>query len=389
MKGKIIFIIVAAFCILIGLYPFVYYLIFEQEFALLPNKPDFIRSSIGWKVGFYLHIIFGGLALLTGWMQFIPTIRVTKPKLHRLIGFIYVVSVFISSISGVGIGVFATGGIIAALGFNCLGFIWFYTTYKAYATIIAGDVAKHRMWMIYSFSACFTGVTLRIWMPLLALLFDDFVTGYRIVAWLSWLPNILVASLIIKRNNMKEYQKSTGLNETGLRKNKNIQTMKTLVTATLIFLSCFSVKAQNLPEFNDKPAYVDVKTKELKELEKSQYNTMAKAKGLNKAEGGFFLNGIASPVRIAKQEEIKFVVKVTPGTDPTSIFDLVQFEIRKDQRVFITTKAKATSTSTSFEKISYEVKKIKDGYYDLLVKNLGAGEYFFGSSDFMFAFGVE
>lgn len=170
---------------------------------------------------------------------------------------------------------------------------------------------------------------------------------------------------------------------------KYINIMRAIVTTALTFLSFFSLKAQNLPEFNDKPAYVDFKTKELKELEKSQYNTMAKAKGLYKAEAGFFLNGISSSVRITKQDEIKFIVKVTPGTDPTSVFDLVQFEIRKDQRVFITTKAKATSTSTSFEKISYEVKKIKEGYYYLIVKNLGAGEYFFGSSDFMFAFGIE
>jgi hypothetical protein len=165
--------------------------------------------------------------------------------------------------------------------------------------------------------------------------------------------------------------------------------MKPFATVALFFLSFLSLKAQNLPEFNDKPAYVDAKTKELKELEKSQYNTMAKAKGLAKAEAGFFLNGISSQVKIAKQEEVKFIVKVTPGTDPTSVFDLVQFEIRKEQRVFITTKAKATSTSTSFEKISYEVKKVKEGYYYLIAKNLGKGEYFFGSSDFMFAFGIE
>ena len=170
---------------------------------------------------------------------------------------------------------------------------------------------------------------------------------------------------------------------------KCIKSLKIIVSVALIFLSYFNLKAQNLPEFNDKPAYVDAKTNGLKELEKSQYNTMAKAKGLSKAEAGFFLKGISSPVKIAKQEEIKFVVKVTPGIDPTSVLDLVQFEIRKDQRVFITTKAKTTSTSTSFEKISYEVKKIKEGYYYLIIKNIGIGEYFFGSNDFMFAFAIE
>ena len=116
---------------------------------------------------------------------------------------------------------------------------------------------------------------------------------------------------------------------------------------------------------------------------------MAKAKGIFKAEGGFSLNGISSSVKLPKQDELKFIVKITPGEDPTSIFDLAQFEVRKDQRLLITTVAKATSTTTSFAKITYEVKKIKDGYYYLIVRNLDKGEYFFGSKDFMFAFAIQ
>lgn len=166
--------------------------------------------------------------------------------------------------------------------------------------------------------------------------------------------------------------------------------MKRITLLLLFLISFVNGEAQNnLPEFNDKPAYFDAKTKQLKELEKSQYNTMAKAKGLFSAEGGFFLSGATSSVKIPKQAELQFVVKVTPGTDPTSVFDLVQFEVKKGQRVFITTKAKATSTSTSFQKISYDVKKIKDGYYYLIVRNINPGEYFFGSNDFMFAFSIE
>jgi len=165
--------------------------------------------------------------------------------------------------------------------------------------------------------------------------------------------------------------------------------MKTTLTFTVFILCSLNLNAQNLPEFNDKPAYIDIKTQQVEELEKSQYNTMAKAKGLFNAEAGFFLHGVSSDVKIAKKEELMFVVKVVPGTDPTSVFDLVQFEVRRDQRVFITTKAKATSTSTSFEKINYDVKKIKEGYYYLIVKTMNKGEYFFGSKDFMFAFSIE
>ncbi|MBP4138600.1 hypothetical protein [Flavobacterium geliluteum] len=164
--------------------------------------------------------------------------------------------------------------------------------------------------------------------------------------------------------------------------------MKTFFLVMILLFNSFMILAQNLPEFNDKPAYYDSKSKKTTELEKSQYNSMAKARGLFSAEGGFFLNGVSSSSKIAKQPELMFVVKVISGTDPTSVFDLVRFEIRKDKRVFITTKAKATSTTTSFEKISYGVKKIKDEYYYLIVKNMEKGEYFFGSNEFMFAFSI-
>lgn len=154
-------------------------------------------------------------------------------------------------------------------------------------------------------------------------------------------------------------------------------------------LCCLQLQAQTLPEFNNKPAYMDTKTKALVELEKSQYNTMAKAKGLFKAEAGFFLNEPTSSVKLEKKPELIFVVKVEPGTDPTSVFDLVKFEVRNDKRVFITAKASAAKSSNSFEKISYDIKKIKEGYYQLIAKNLNEGEYFFGASDFMYAFSIK
>ena len=167
--------------------------------------------------------------------------------------------------------------------------------------------------------------------------------------------------------------------------------MKTIKIILLIVSVYFNANAQQnaLPEFKNKPAYSDPKNKRLIDLEKAPYNSMAKANGLFKAEGGFFISGKSSPTKIAEQTKLQFVVKVTPGTDPTSIFDLARFEVRKDTRVYITTKAKATSTTTSIQKINYEVKKIKDGYYYLIANNLEKGEYFFGENEFMYAFSIE
>ena len=52
--------------------------------------------------------------------------------------------------------------------------------------------------MIFSFAACFAAVTLRIWLPILTSIMGEFNSAYRIVAWLCWVPNIIVAFFIVR-----------------------------------------------------------------------------------------------------------------------------------------------------------------------------------------------
>lgn len=54
--------------------------------------------------------------------------------------------------------------------------------------------------MVYSYSACCAAVTLRLWLPLLRGVFRlDFALAYPIVAWLSWVPNLLKSRLVTSR----------------------------------------------------------------------------------------------------------------------------------------------------------------------------------------------
>ncbi|MCB9317325.1 MAG: DUF2306 domain-containing protein [Lewinellaceae bacterium] len=179
----------------IGLYPVVYFLT-NQKMGLLTSKSDDLLSAPLWNLGFYTHILFGGLALLVGWTQFSTKLRTRYLSVHRRIGKIYVIAVLLSALAAVYIGFFATGGFIPASGFICLGCIWFYTTLQAYRYIRQKDQRRHQIMMIYSYAACFGAVTLRLWLPVLTIVFNDFITGYRIVAWLCWVPNLAVAHFV-------------------------------------------------------------------------------------------------------------------------------------------------------------------------------------------------
>ena len=88
----------------------------------------------------------------------------------------------IVGICGIHIFFNATGGIIATLGFIGRDIFWIFTTLKAYIAVRNKDISLLKGYMIYSYSACFAAVTLRIWLPILNIVFDDFVVAYRIVA---------------------------------------------------------------------------------------------------------------------------------------------------------------------------------------------------------------
>ncbi|MDF1694646.1 MAG: DUF2306 domain-containing protein [Saprospiraceae bacterium] len=190
-------VIMAILSIGIGLYPIIYF-VMDRKFGLLNTKSESLLSDAFWNTGFYGHIVLGGLALLIGWLQFSESIRKNNMQLHKNIGKLYVFCVLISGVCGVYIGFYATGGIFTALGFILLGLFWLATTIMAYLAAKNRKIERHRVLMIYSYAACFAAVTLRIWLPLLTGYFGDFETAYSIVAWLCWVPNIVVAYFIVK-----------------------------------------------------------------------------------------------------------------------------------------------------------------------------------------------
>lgn len=191
----------ATAAISIGLYPLIYFII-DREFGLLASKSDALLANVMWNTGFYGHILFGGLALLVGWIQFNKKFRNSNLRRHRIIGKIYMIAVMISGTCGVYIGFYATGGIITSIGFICLGVLWLFTTYKAYWAAKSNDIDLHQGFMIYSYALCFAAVTLRIWLPTLTYLFGDFTVAYRIVAWLCWVPNLAFAYFWVRRKGL-------------------------------------------------------------------------------------------------------------------------------------------------------------------------------------------
>jgi uncharacterized membrane protein len=192
----------AFFAIAIGLYPLTYYIVDMRSAGLLQSKPKELLNSTFYIPVFYTHITFGGIALLSGWTQFSRKLRDKNLNMHRWLGKVYVIAVVFSSLAGLFIAFFASGGIISSLGFGLLAILWFATVVKAYTSIRKKKIREHENWMIRNYALAFAAVTLRIYLPLSQAAFHiDFTLAYRAISWLCWVPNLIIAGIIISRRS--------------------------------------------------------------------------------------------------------------------------------------------------------------------------------------------
>ena len=148
----------------------------------------------------YAHILASVFAVVLGPLQFWPRLRTGRPALHRLFGRLYLgIGVLVGGLAGLVISFHAFGGIAARLGFACLALAWLYTGWCAYRAIRAREFAAHRRWMVRNFALTFAAVTLRLWLPASMAASLPGELAYQVIAWLCWVPNLLVAELLLNR----------------------------------------------------------------------------------------------------------------------------------------------------------------------------------------------
>jgi hypothetical protein len=76
---------------------------------------------------------------------------------------------------------------------------WLTCSLLAYVAIRNKKYDDHRAWMLRSFSVCWAAVTLRIWLPLSEISGIPFGESYPVIAWISWVPNLIIAQWLISK----------------------------------------------------------------------------------------------------------------------------------------------------------------------------------------------
>jgi uncharacterized membrane protein len=161
--------------------------------------PDMRATFERHALAIHLHIFASSLALLIGPFQFSQRLRAQRPALHRWLGRTYLlVGVGLGGMAGLWMSRHAHGGPVAQIGFASLALAWLYTGVRAYASIRQGDVAAHRQWMVRNMALTLAAVTLRLYLPWVFVFSWPFTSSYAAIAWLCWLPNLVVAQCLLK-----------------------------------------------------------------------------------------------------------------------------------------------------------------------------------------------
>jgi uncharacterized membrane protein len=177
------------------------YLTFDPEVYFPEQREPYLQHEFALGV----HVLSGIIVLLIGPLQFVRRLRHRFVSVHRFMGATYVASATALGVTGLILAPTAYTGLVASAGFTVLDLAMLFTTWTAVRMIVAARYGEHRRWMIRSFSLIMAGVMLRLW----TLIYDglaavgivdfSFETAYAAIAWLCWVPNLMLAIWFTRR----------------------------------------------------------------------------------------------------------------------------------------------------------------------------------------------
>jgi uncharacterized membrane protein len=188
----IVWIVVAVLSVGVGGYA-LFHVFTGFRYVPLPVMNSYFFTPLGIQI----HIGASAVALIVGAFQFLKPLRRRRPRVHRWIGRLYVAACVIGGLAGGAIALYSASGLVAGWGFFVLAVLWVPFTLLALAAALRRDFVAHERWMIRSFALTFAAVTLRLYLPVGAMTVG-FDVAYPIIAWMAWVPNLVVAEIWLR-----------------------------------------------------------------------------------------------------------------------------------------------------------------------------------------------
>ncbi len=178
----------------------------RTDVGFLRIKQQYIEIH-HWRLAFFIHVYASIWVLLAGFTQFSKWLLRNRPQWHRNLGYVYVLNIlFITGPAGLLMGFYANGGTGSRIGFVLLATLWIGFTAMAWYTARKGEYRAHRNFMMRSFALTLSAITLRAWKYAITNTMElPPMDVYRLVAWLGFVPNLLVAEWLIWRSRGKMF----------------------------------------------------------------------------------------------------------------------------------------------------------------------------------------
>ncbi|KQS90078.1 DUF2306 domain-containing protein [Chryseobacterium sp. Leaf394] len=179
------------------------YVPLKTDVSFLMIKQTEVEERPEYLWFFYTHVYASIFVLLSGFLAIIRKDFGLK-NFHRNAGKIYIFLIlFLAAPSGIYMGIFANGGFLAKSSFVILGCLWWFTTFRAYQLARKRKFREHKQWMWRSFALTISALTLRIWKVIIVYLFHpNPMDVYEIIAWLGWVPNIILTEYLITKKQI-------------------------------------------------------------------------------------------------------------------------------------------------------------------------------------------
>jgi len=183
--------------VILSLGTFIQYLSFKHDSFFLQIKQHAVET--GWYLpAFYCHIFGSSVILVAGFFQFSKKVYSNRP-LHKALGKLYVFGILFFAAPGAYImTLFINRGPWVFASFLMQNTLWVAFTLAAWLLVMRGRIDDHVKMMRRSYALAFGAVTLRFYIWLFSTFGHGvgFENNYIIIAFLSWVPNLLVVELI-------------------------------------------------------------------------------------------------------------------------------------------------------------------------------------------------
>ncbi|MBB6671927.1 DUF2306 domain-containing protein [Cohnella nanjingensis] len=202
MSGRGLYRIVAALAAGFVVWTLLNRLVFDPQAASFLSHKTALAHPLRlpvWLRVLDIHIVAACLALLAGALNFSDRLLRNHRLLHRVTGYVYIVSVLAVCVTSGYMAPYATGGRAVSMAFNLMNMAWIAMTVTALVQIRRRRVDKHRRWMVRSYAFCFTNLSIHaLTWTLTRLLGLSYEAGYASSVFGTIVLLGLAAELVIR-----------------------------------------------------------------------------------------------------------------------------------------------------------------------------------------------